>query len=208
MTITHAQVQHPDDYAYVFRKYKSFLYGVVYHSGVPLDHVEEASGEIFVRMMATDGLARFDGAVTDETNPRRLRAYLASYFSLGARAEISRIRTHEARQLALSEDLPPGVLEMGGPNLRTTVYERQLPHDLNADPLNDIAAMKAEEPDLIDRLLALVTGDARTFVQVCTEHATYPKARAALVEMGWDTLRIRRSVKEARRILRSACTPR
>jgi hypothetical protein len=65
MAISPAPVSHPADYDYVFRKYRSFLYGVVYHSGVPIDQVEEASGEIFVRMMATDGLARFDGSVTD-----------------------------------------------------------------------------------------------------------------------------------------------
>lgn len=207
MSLTPAQVQHPNDYDYVFRKYRSFLYGVVYHSGVPMNHVEEASGEIFVRMMATDGLARFEGDVTDETNPRRLRAYLASYFSLGARAEISRIRTHDSRTVAFDTN-PNETGELGGSPLGV-LNERRLPHVCGPeDPLNEVAQAAADEPELIDRLLDLLTGDAHTFVTVCAEQPTYAKSRAALVELGWDSLRIRRAVKEARRVVRGACTPR
>jgi hypothetical protein len=208
MAISPAPVSHPADYDYVFRKYRSFLYGVVYHSGVPIDQVEEASGEIFVRMMATDGLARFDGSVTDETNPRRLRAYLACYFSLGARAEITRIRTHDARTEAFDTNPKETGFELGNADIKV-LNERRLPHQCHQeDPFNNVLAeAAADEPDLLDRLLDLLDGDARVFVQVASGQPTYAKARAELVEMGWDSLRIRAAVKKARRLVRGACTP-
>jgi hypothetical protein len=163
----------PNDYDYVFRNYRTFLYGVVYHSGVPYDAVEEATGAIMIRMMAQDGLARFVGSVTE--NPSQIKAYLAAYFSLAARAEISRIRTRAGRSVPL-EALP---------DIEST-------HPTTAPA----------ESDVLDKLLSSITGDAGHFIEMAAEFPTYAKARAALAQEGWDSLRIRRAVKEARAIVR------
>ena len=167
--LLHAQ----NDYDYVYRNYRTFLHGVVYNSGVPYDAVEEATGAIMIRMMAQDGLARFVGSVTE--NPCQVKAYLAAYFSLAARAEISRIRTHAGRSVPL-------------------------------DALHDIEgaspATAPAESDVLDKLLSLTTGDPGHFIEVAAEFPTYAKARAALVDEGWDSRRIRRAVKEARAIVR------
>lgn len=157
----------PDAYDFVFRKYRSFLFGVVYHCGVPVYLVEEACDEILLRMLAQDGLAKFIGSLD---NPRQIKAYLASYFSLGARAEISRFRSHASRFLNL-DALP----------------------DLAYSPAEDAA-----ESRLLDDLLDLTDGDVHYFIVIASQYPTYPKAREALVEEGWDSLRIRRAVKVAR----------
>jgi hypothetical protein len=163
----------PNDYDYVYRNYRTFLHGVVYHSGVPYDAVEEATGEIMIRMMAQDGLARFVGSVTE--NPYQIKAYLAGYFSLAARAEISRIRIRAGRSVPLDA----------------------LPDIESAYPTTAPA-----ESDVLDKLLSSTTGDAGHFIEVAAEFPTYAKARAALVDEGWDSRRIRRAVKEARAIVR------
>jgi hypothetical protein len=166
-------VARPNDYDYVYRTYRTFLHGVVYHSGVPYDAVEEATGAIMMRMIAQDGLARFVGSVTD--NPGHIKAYLAAYFSLAARAEISRIRSHAGRSIPLDA----------------------LPDIESACPTSAQA-----ESDVLDTLLSLTTGDAGHFIEVAAEFPTYAKARAALAQEGWDSLRIRRAVKQARAIVR------
>jgi hypothetical protein len=168
----------PNDYDYIYRSYRAFLHGVVYHSGVPYDAVEEATGAILIRMMAQDGLARFVGSVTE--NPSLIKAYLAAYFSLAARAEISRIRTNAGRSIPL--DALPDI---------ESVY----------------SAAATAESDLLDKLLSLATGDAGHFIEVAAESPTYAKARAALVEEGWDSRRIRRAVKEAHAIVRRHLSP-
>jgi hypothetical protein len=163
----------PNDYDYVYRNYRTFLHGVVYHSGVPYYAVEEAAGAIMIRMMAQDGLARFSGSVSE--NPSQIKAYLAAYFSLAARAEISRIRTHTGRSVPLDAT-----------------------HDIESAYPSTAPA----ESDVLDKLLSLTTGDAGHFIEMAAEFPTYAKARAALVEQGWDSRRIRRAVKEARAIVR------
>ena len=163
----------PNDYDYVYRNYRTFLHGVVYNSGVPYDAVEEATGAIMIRMMAQDGLARFVGSVTE--NPCQIKAYLAAYFSLAARAEISRIRIRAGRSVPLDS----------------------LPDLESAYPTTAPA-----ESDVLDKLLSSITGDPGHFIEVAAEFPTYAKARAALVAEGWDSRRIRRAVKEARAIAR------
>ena len=163
----------PDDYDYIYRNYRTFLHGVVYNSGVPYDAVEEATGAIMIRIMAQDGLARFVGSVTE--NPCQVKAYLAAYFSLAARAEISRIRNRAGRSVPLDS----------------------LPDLESAYPTTAPA-----ESDVLDKLLSSITGDPGHFIEVAAEFPTYAKARAALVDEGWDSRRIRRAVKEARAIVR------
>ena len=167
------------DYDFIFRNYRSFLCGVVYHSGVPHYSVEDASLEIFVRMLAQHGLEQFDGCLAD--NASRTKAYLASYFSLGARAERSRIHRRESRSVTLAA-LPD---------------------------LDNLPAIEPADCDLLEALLTVLTGDARHFIETAADHPTYAKARTALVAQGWDTLRIRRAVKEARSMAREyLCTHR
>src|SRR4051812_47575231 len=100
MSLCAAQVASPKDYDFVFRKYRSFLYGVVYRSGVPMYSVEDASFEILLRMLGQDGLERFDGDLSEDSP--RVKAYLATSFSPGARAELTRIRDRAKRSVALS----------------------------------------------------------------------------------------------------------
>ena len=163
----------PNDYDYVYRNYRTFLHGVVYHSGVPYDAVEEATGAIMIRMIAQDGLARFVGSVTE--HPSQIKAYLAAYFSLATRAEISRIRIRVGRSVPLDS----------------------LPDLESAYPTTAPA-----ESDVLDKLLSSITGDPGHFIEVAAEFPTYAKARATLVAEGWDSRRIRRAVKEARAIAR------
>jgi len=165
-----AAVACPKDYDYVFRTYRGFLYGVLYNSGVPPHDIDDASGEIWLRMLGQDGLDRYDGQVTE--NPPRIKSYLAAYFSLSARAELTRIHTRESRTTILEPQIEPEPPEV------------------------------FEDTELLDSLLATTSGDARHFVQVASEYPTYTKARACLVAEGWDTPRIRQAVKTARAAVR------
>jgi hypothetical protein len=179
MSLSAAQVASPKDYDFVFRKYRSFLYGVVYRSGIPMYSVEDASFEILTRMLGQDGLDRFDGELVE--NSPRVKAYLATYFSLGARAELTRIRNRAKRSVTLAA-LP----------------------DLADDGVCEVGC---DDSKLLDSLLSLTTGDARHFIEVAAEHPSYAKARVALADEGWDTLRIRRAVKQARALVREhLCT--
>jgi hypothetical protein len=195
----------PEDYEYVFRNYRRWLYGVVYRSGVPTYMVEDAACEVLVRMLAQDGLARFEGSVEDQ--PRRTKAYLASYFALGARAERSRINTQNQRHTHLQDDDQKAALEDADSYIRGFWGSREPVIALRVDDDFDADLDDAPEPvDLLDQLLALFPrdpedADLRHIVTRADENVSWDKTRDVLLAEGWDPLKVRRDIKEVRAVV-------
>jgi DNA-directed RNA polymerase specialized sigma24 family protein len=193
----------PEDYEFVFRNYHRWLYGVVYRSGVPTYMVEDAAAEVLVRMLAQDGLSRFEGSIEDQ--PRRAKAYLASYFALGARAERSRIAVANLRhthlqdddQKARFEDSDNYVAGFWGPN-----HDQPLRVDDDVRDTDDVD----DEPvvDLLDRLLTLTDDlDLRHIMVVADQNCSWEKSREQLLGEGWDPLKVRRGIKQVRALVSS-----
>lgn len=186
-------VADPETYALVFDRYRTFLYKVVAKTGVPASEVPDSTMEIWARMMSKDGLAAYDGNLA--TDPEdKIRVYLGCYFRAGAKAERSRIFTRNTRQTSLD-----------------AIHERQeakalynvgtYEFSIDAEMIEDVYPSLTEpdtEADLIDRLVEQVDTDGATFIERADAATTYPRARQTLVDDGWDTSRIRRTVKRTR----------
>ena len=86
-------VQDPDVYDRVYRRFRTYIFRMVSLCGIPSHEVEDSVSSIMVRMLAQDGMTKFEGEMDDD----RVRRFLASYFRLAARAELTRVLTHQSR---------------------------------------------------------------------------------------------------------------
>lgn len=190
-------VARPDDYAYVFRTYRKWLNGVMYRSGVPAYMVEDAAAEVLLRCMAQDGLARFEGSL--EEQPSRAKAYLATYFALGARAERSRALLAQQRCVSLDaearmDEVDPLTKNIGG---RASWHEVVVPPHVVDD--------EDDASDLLEDLLALSDDPDHAHIVLTadqTGHGSWEKTRDRLLAEGWDPKRVRAKIKVTRALVR------
>lgn len=166
-------VQNPDLYHRVYSRYRSYLHRVVLLHGVPASEMEDAVSAIILRMCEKDGLAKFEGEVTDE----RLRKFVTAYFRLGALAERSRVNTYKWH----------------------TVLDDPADRKHNPPAKPEVTT----DWPLFDELAALLEGDALEYLQACAEHQTFVQAKAYLLEQGWTSLRVRRALVVARAAVKS-----
>lgn len=117
-----------------------------------------------------------DGLAKYDSSKASMRTYLARYVSQAAWTILRRIRAQESHQAPILYDFDSG-----------------------PRPSSDPLAFETFLEDLLD---ACPDDDCRTFVLVATTCLTYAATRQELVRMGWESNRIRRTVKSTRAILR------
>lgn len=170
-------VQNPDLYDHIYRTYGRYIFRMVNLLGVPLEEVEDSVSNILVRMMAKDGMAKFEGPPTRE----RIRKFVASYVRLGARNEQERVLTHRDRFLLvpIADDQ-----RFRGP---------EPPPPVGWDGIMAVAF------DLRKKEQA----DAAHYIEVCSQHQNHRESRNFLISEGWNGDRIGRAVMTARKAVKA-----
>jgi hypothetical protein len=177
-------VSNPSLYEHVYKTYRSYIFRMVRLCGVPANEVDDSVSNIIVRMLAQDGMAKFEGEPTLD----RIRRFVASYFRLGARNEQERSLTYRGRFELVGHsheyfDCPSSVYAPGSDTLWDDLFEVAV--------------------DLLDQGEA----DAAFFIEACAEHQSYRLVRKTLLDEGWESVRIRRAVITARTAVKAyLCT--
>ncbi len=104
----------PADYADLFRTYHPYIVSLLRRAGIPVEHLDDAAGEVLLRCMERDILTQFDPNLFYIYNGRigqaKFKSFLHNYTSFasrGLRDKYQRIATRE--QLTLDTGTDEGV---------------------------------------------------------------------------------------------------
>jgi hypothetical protein len=158
------------------------VHQVVRAARVPFHNQADAVSEILVRLLENDSFTNFRPQAPDHQRLQFI-GYVRRYASL------------TCRRLAIDAYVKTKELT----DFETSLMDLIAKEDPDPEEVFD-------DDDSVERFQALTESeDARVVIQLADQFTSYRhELRVALVELGWDSNRIRRAVREVRTALRNA----